>query len=84
MFGVLPEEKVAQLRTRRRVLKRVINSCTIWEMWDPPLKSEEEIKKLKESWKVELEEVNKILKENTKNKRMQTRLKNLRAERQGK
>lgn len=76
MYDLLPEEKVVQLRARRRVLKRVINSYTVWEMWDPPLKSEEKIKKLKESWKVELETVIKILKENTRKKRESTRLKN--------
>lgn len=79
MYDLLPEKKVAQLKARRKVLKRVINSYTVWEMFDPPLKSEEEIKKIKEGWKVELDTIIKILKENTNKKREQTRLKNLRA-----
>ena len=65
-------------------MKRAVNSYTVWEMFDPPLKSEEEIKKIKEAEKVELEEIIKVLKENTKKKRELTRLKNQRASMQGK
>ena len=44
MFDILPEEKVVVLRARREALKRATKSYTVWEMFDPPLKSEEEIK----------------------------------------
>ena len=84
MFDLLPEEKVVQLRARRDALKRAVNSYTFWEIWDPPLKSPEEIKKIKENEKAELDTIIKILKENTNKKRALTRLKNQRAQMQGK
>ena len=77
-FDLLPEEKVVMLRARRKALKRAQNSYTFWEMWDPPLKSEEEIKKIKENEKAELDMINKVLKENTKKKTALTRAKNYR------
>jgi hypothetical protein len=84
MFDLLPDEKVVVLRARLKALKRATNSYTVWEMFDPPLKSEEEIKKIKENEKAEIETITKILKENTKKKREQTRLKNQRARMQEK
>jgi hypothetical protein len=79
MYDVLSERKVAFLRGRRTYLKRSVNSYTVWEMWDPPLKSEEEIKKIKEDEKAELELIEKLLKENTKKKAANTRERNRRA-----
>ena len=76
MFDLLPEEKVVVLRARLKALKRATKSYTVWEMFDPPLKSEEEIKKIKENEKAEIETITKILKENTRKKRERTRLKN--------
>jgi len=76
MYDILPERKVAQLRARRNYLKRAVNSYTVWEMWDPPLKSEEEIKKIKEDEKAELELIEKLLKENTRKKAANTRERN--------
>jgi len=84
MYNLLPEEKVAQLKARLTALKRAVNSYTVWEMVDPPLKSEEEIKKIKENEKAEIETITKILKENTRKKREATRLKNQRVRMQGK
>ena len=72
---LLSEKEVAQLRSKRNHLQRSINSGTVWEMWDPPLKSEEEIKKIKEDEKAELEAIIKLLKENTKKKAALTRAK---------
>ena len=76
MYDILPEEKEIVLRARLKALKRATKSYTVWEMFDPPLKSEEEIKKIKENEKAEIETITKILKKNTRNKREQTRLKN--------
>ena len=76
MFDILPEEKVVVLRARLEALKRSQNSFTVWEMFDPPLKSEEEIKKIKENEKAEIEAIIKVLKENTRKKAEQTRIKN--------
>ena len=83
-FDLLPEEKVAMLRARRKALKRSMNSYTYWEMWDPPLKPEEEIRKIKENQNAEYDAIIKVLKENTRKKRELTRLKNKRAQMQGK
>ena len=76
MYDILPEEKEIVLRARLKALKRATKSYTVWEMFDPPLKSEEEIKKIKENEKAEIETITKILKENTRKKRERTRLKN--------
>ena len=76
MYDVLSERKVAYLRGRRNYLKRSVNSYTVWEMWDPPLKSEEEIKKIKEDEKAELELIEKLLKANTRKKAANTRERN--------
>jgi len=78
MYDLLPEEKVVVLRARLKALKRATNSYTVWEMFDPPLKSEEEIKQIKENEKVEIETITKLLKENTRKKAAETRAKNYR------
>lgn len=75
-FDLLPEEKVVMLRARRNALKRSKNSYTFWEMWKPPLKSEEEIRKIKENQNAEYDAIIKVLKENTRKKRALTRAKN--------
>ena len=79
-FELLPEEKVVMLRARLKALKRARKSYTFWEMWNPPLKSKEEIAKIKENEEAEIEAITKVLKENTKIKRERTRLKNQRAQ----
>lgn len=84
MYDLLPEEKVVQLKAKLTALKRAVNSYTVWEMVDPPLKSPEEIKQIKDNEKAEIETITKILKENTRKKREATRLKNLRARMQEK
>jgi hypothetical protein len=76
MYDVLSDRKVTFLKGRRNYLKRSANSYTIWEMWDPPLKSKEEIKKIKEDEKAELELIEKLLKENTRKKAANTRERN--------
>ena len=66
MFDLLPEKEVARLRARRDELKRLPRSLTIWAMTNPPEKTEEEIKKIKEDGAVELVTIIKALKENTR------------------
>jgi len=78
MFDILPEEKVVVLRARLKALKRSQNSFTVWEMFDSPLKSKEEIAKIKENEKAEIEAITKLLKENTRKKAAETRAKNYR------
>jgi len=75
---LLPEEKVIQLRARQKQLKREIKSKTIWAISDPPEKTEEEIEKMREGWKVEYDANNKVLRENTRKKKALTRAKNKR------
>ena len=60
----LSDEQYNKLEERKKNLERAITSHTIWGMVDPPLKSPEEIKKLKESWKIEIKSIDKIFKDN--------------------
>ena len=77
MYDLLSEEQVIRLKERRDELKRLLHSYTIWGITDTPLKSEEEIKKIKEDGAAEIVTIIKRLKENTRKKRESTRLKNL-------
>jgi hypothetical protein len=68
----LPEKKVVSIRQRKKNLESMLKSQTIYEMFDPPLKSKEEIEQLKKQWKEELDLITKVLKENTLKKRRET------------
>jgi hypothetical protein len=80
--GLLSEKEVAKLKARRDFLKRQIGHRSYtWEeaFGEPPPKSEEEFRKLQEDFKVELEAIEKLLKENTRKKAANTRERNRRA-----
>jgi len=60
----LTPEQYSILKERKKNLERVIKSHTCFAWFDPPLKSPEEIESLKESWKIEINSIDKIFKDN--------------------
>lgn len=66
---LLTEKERLQFKVRRDILKRIIKSYTIYGMTDPPLKSEEEIDRMKDYWQKELTIINEILEKDTNQKK---------------
>jgi hypothetical protein len=64
----LPAQKEKALRKRRNILESVLKTYTIYEMFDPPLKSKEEIEQIKFEQRQELSLIVKVLKENSEKK----------------
>ncbi len=53
MLESLTYKTYSQLKERKNLLERLVKSHTIWGMTNPPLKSEEEIKAIKNLWRTE-------------------------------
>ena len=62
----LTYEKYSNIKERKKLLERVIKTTTIWEKFDPPLKSKEEIESSKNLWRAEVRFINQII-EKSKN-----------------
>ena len=57
----LTYEKYSNIKERKELLERVIETTTIWEKFDPPLKSKEEIESSKNLWRAEVRFINQII-----------------------
>ena len=57
----LTYEQYSQLKERKQLLERLVQSYTIYGMTDPPLKSEEEIEEMKKTWRAEISKIEPIL-----------------------
>jgi len=76
-WNLLSEREESRLKGRKKELERLVTGNTYAFEW-MNLKTPEEIAQKKEEWKVELENITKTLKENTKNKINRTRMENKR------